>query len=161
MWLDSRMDRMQSLKTMVGAMAAAPIIIGLVFGVGGILPDATIVHGTEVAVTVGLSLLGGLVSYFGVPRLLKPLEPGDRVGDSELGESLNRIQAVTPVAAALAESGFMLAIVMAFVGQYSGGALLVAAPVGALSVYFAAFPSPGRLETYKRRLESAGRRSGL
>lgn len=160
MWLDSRMDRMQSLKFMVGAMATAPIMIGLVFGVGGVLPDATMVHGAEAAVTVGLSLLGGLIGYFGAPRLIKPLEPA-RDHKPDPAQAMTRIQAVTPVAAAVAESGFLLAIAVAFVLPYSGGALLVAAPVGALAVYFAAFPSPGRVETYKRRLESAGGRSGL
>lgn len=154
------MDRMQSLKIMVGTMAVTPIIIGVIFGVGGILPDATIVHGSEAAVTAGLALLTGLIGYFLAPRLIKPLEP-TRDHQPDLGQAMARIQGVTPIAAAVAESGFMLAIVMAFIGPYTGGSLLVAAPVGALAVYFAAFPSPGRIETYKRRLESAGGRSGL
>lgn len=154
------MDRLQSLKFIVGSMAAAPIMIALVVGVGGIIPDPALVIPDQAVVTAGLTVLTGLIGYFGAPRLMKPLAPG-LDDDGALSRSFGAVNSTSMNAAALAESGFLVAFALCFVLGYTGGALLVAAPLATLMVLLAAFPSQSRLRTYQTRLESRGARSGL
>ena len=148
-------QRLSALRMIVLAMAGALVMIGAVLQIV-LAPQPFEI--TQLAVTVGLGLLGGVVALLLAGTLIQPVERAD---PDPVATGMNRLQSATMLQLALTEGTGLLLVVLAFVMDLNPLAVLLGTLVAAAMVLVVAWPGQGRLRKVRQLLERDGARCPL